>query len=45
MAKKAKAKPKATVTKPKIGNWYTFTFAGGPLLGILDQKNCGPYSP
>jgi len=39
MAKKAKAKPKATVTKPKIGNWYTFTFAGGPLLGILDQKN------
>jgi hypothetical protein len=37
MAKKKQEK--ATITKPKVGKWYTFTFAGGSLLGILEERN------
>jgi hypothetical protein len=37
MAKK-KAKQVVAVKKPKIGEHYLFTFAGGTLLGTLDSK-------
>lgn len=37
MAKKQKQR--ASITKPTVGKWYTFTFAGGPLLGVLEERN------
>lgn len=35
----AKKQQRASITKPLVGKWYTFTFAGGPLLGVLEEKN------